>query len=163
MSRDLLLKIMDDGKVDMRDLSMCIERAMGEIKAQGLDEERQDRLINIGMISVNTVMLSFALELALKGALQSETNKPARTHDLKKLYESLTKEGQDRIKEEWGKQFILSKETRDMGPLSFFSRHREDFTKWRYLESPRLIMWDHDMYGAIMAVNSASYRKQPEG
>jgi hypothetical protein len=65
-TKELRLKTMEDGNLDLRDLSMCIERAMGEIKAQSIPEERRDRLIGIGMISINTVMLSFALELALR-------------------------------------------------------------------------------------------------
>ena len=158
-TRELRLKTMEDGNLDLRDLSMCIERAMGEIKAQGIPEERRDRLIDIGMISLNTVMLSFALELALKGALQRAGKGPNHVHDLKELYESLPSGDQERISEQWGQQIFLSREAKEMGPLRFFSLHRRDFTKWRYLESPRPGFSDHDMYSAIMAVNAASFRK----
>ena len=79
MISEFQLKPVNDGKIDLRDLSMCIGRAMEEIKAQGIPEERRDRLVDIGMISINTVMLSFALELALKGALQKANKKPDPT------------------------------------------------------------------------------------
>ena len=82
-----------------------------------------------------------------------------RPDDLKKLYDNLNKEDQDRISEEWGKQSFLSKEAKDMGPRRFFSLHRKDFENWRYLESPRMEIRDHDMYSAIMAVNAASLRE----
>ena len=159
MVSDFQLKPVNDGKIDLRDLSMCIGRAMEEIKAQGIPEERRDRLVDIGMISINTVMLSFALELALKSALQKANKKPDPIHDLKKLYDNLNKEDQDRISEEWGKQSFLSKEAKDMGPRRFFSLHRKDFENWRYLESPRMEIRDHDMYSAIMAANAASLRE----
>ena len=59
------LKTTSTGDVDFRDLSMSIVRAMEEIKAQGipdrLPEERNDRLVSIGMISITTIMLSFSL------------------------------------------------------------------------------------------------------
>ena len=159
MTKEFQLKTTNDGRIDMRDLSMCIGSALGEIKAQGIPDERRDRQVEIGMISIDTVMLSFALELALKGALQRTNKEPARTHDLKDLYESLPEDDQGRISEQWGKQLFLSEEAKDMGPGCFFSLHREDFTNWRYLESPRMQIRDHDMYAAIMAVNAASLRE----
>ena len=70
------LRTMSDGQIDMRNLSMCIAGAMGEIKAQGIPEERRDSLIDIDMISINSMMLSFAMELALKGALQRADKEP---------------------------------------------------------------------------------------
>ena len=158
MISELQMKTMNDGKIDMRDLSICIGSAMGEIKAQGIPEERRDRQIDIGMMSINSVMLSFALELALKGALQRANKEAPNIHDLKRLYESLTQGDQDRICEQWGKQLFLSEEAKDMGPRRFFTLHRKDFESWRYLESPRMEIRDHDMYAAIMAVNAASHR-----
>lgn len=158
-TKELRLKTMEDGSLDLRDLSMCIERAMGEIKAQGIPEERRDRLIDIGMTSINTVMLSFALELSLKGALQRAGKEPDRTHDLLELYEDLPQDDQDRISERWEQQIFLSREAKEMGPRRFFSLHRRDFTKWRCLESPRPGFSDHDMYSAVMAVNAASFRE----
>ena len=62
-TKELRLKTMEDGNLDPRDLSICIERAVGEIKAQGRPEGRRDRQVDIGMISINTVMLSFSQEL----------------------------------------------------------------------------------------------------
>ena len=159
MIGELKLKTMKDGMIDMRDLSMCIERAVGEIKAQGIPEERQSRLTDIGMTSINTVMLSFALELALKGALQREDKKPDRTHNLSDLYGCLTNESQERIVKEWREQLFLSKETKDIGPCYFFSLHQEDFANWRYLKSPKMEFRDHDMNAAIMAVNAASLKE----
>ena len=153
------LRTMSDGRIDMRNLSMCIAGAMGGIKAQGIPEERRDSLIDIGMISINAVMLSFALELALKGALQRTGKEPPRIHDLKELYESLPQDDQDRISEKWGKKLFLSGEAKDMGPPDFFSLHRKDCTNWRYLETPRMEIRAHDMYGAIMTANAASCRE----
>ena len=44
-----------------------------------------------------------------------------------------------------------------MGPLRFFSLHRDDFIKWRYLENPRTDIKDTDLYGAVMIVNEVSF------
>lgn len=162
------LKTTSNGDVDLRDLSRCIVRAMEEIKAQGipdgLPEERNDRLVSIGMISITTVMLSFSLELALKGALQQAGVEPPQPHafeihDLEKLYDYLPQGEQDKINEKWAEMIFLSKEAKDIGPRCFFSRHRKDFINWRYMKSPRAEILDLDMYSAIMAVNAASYRK----
>ena len=157
MTANLELAIMDDNQVDMRDLSMCIERAIGEIKAQGIPDKRRNRLTDIGMISINTVMLSFGLELALKGALQRAGQKPPREHDLKKIHERLPQDDQERIAELWQNELWLSQEAKDMGSLTFFSLHSDDFIKWRYLESPKTDIKDTDLYGAIMIVNEVSF------
>ncbi len=168
MTDSYYLKTTADGAIDLRDLSMCIARAMEEIRTQGipdkLPEGRNDRLVSIGMISITTVMLSFSLELALKGALQQAGVEPPRPrafeiHDLEKLYDFLPKEEQDKIKEAWAEMIFLSKEAKDIGPRCFFSRHREDFVNWRYMKSPKAGILDLDMYGAIMAVNAASHRR----
>ena len=143
-------------QVDMRSLSMCIARALEEIKGQGIPEARRDQVVDIGLIAINATMLSFALELALKGALQRANGEYDYDHDLKKLYEDLPDEDQQRIIDQWGEIVWLSQEAKDMGPKSFFSQHRRDFMDWRYMEPGRMAIRDHDMYGALMAVNAAS-------
>ena len=101
------LQMMNGDQVDMRALSMCIQRALEEIQVQGIPEARRDATVDIGMIAINTTMLSFALELALKGALQRANGKYDYDHDLKRLYEDLPDEDQERIIEQWGQSLFL--------------------------------------------------------
>ena len=156
------LKMINGNQVDMRALSMSIARALEEIKAHGISEARRDSALDLGMIAINTTMISFALELALKGALQRANGRYEHNHDLQKLYENLPDEDQQRIIDQWGQIFCLSQEAKDMGPKCFFSQHRRDFTEWRYMGHGRMAIRDLDMYGALMAVNAASDKQMDE-
>ena len=107
-------------------------------------------------------MLSFALELALKGALQRANGKYDHDHDLMKLYEDLPDEDQERIIDQWGQSLFLSPEAKDMGPKCFFSQHRRDFRDWRYMERGRRAIRGQDIHGALIAVNAATNRSMDE-
>ena len=162
MDKIYQLQLIYGDQIDMRALSMCIRGALEEIRIQDIPEARRDEAVDIGMIAIDTTMLSFALELALKGALQRANGKYDHDHDLKRLYEDLPDEDQERIIDQWGQSLFLSPEAKDMGPKCFFSQHRRDFRDWRYMEPGRRTIRGLDIHAALIAVNAASYTSMDE-
>ena len=45
-------QMINGDQVDMRALSMCIQRALEEIQVQGIPEARRDETVDIGMIAI---------------------------------------------------------------------------------------------------------------
>jgi len=84
-------------------------------------------LIITGLVQSSSIILSFAIEIALKGLLKFRFDNFPKIHDLKKLYERLDEN--DRIKIS---KIYEQKTNSDIEEC--IERHKDMFMKFRYLD-----------------------------
>lgn len=84
-------------------------------------------IIIAGLSQSSSIILSFALEIALKGLLKHRFNKFPKTHDLLKLYDKLDKNDRDKISN------LFSKKT-NTDIEECLKRHKDMFMEFRYFE-----------------------------
>lgn len=84
-------------------------------------------LIIAGLSQSSTIILSFALEIALKGLLEFRFNNFPKIHDLMKLYKKLDENDRIQISN-------LFKEKTDSDIEACLERHKNMFMEFRYLE-----------------------------
>lgn len=84
-------------------------------------------LVFTGLSQSSSIILSFALEIALKGLLKFRLNSFPRIHDLKKLYENL--DANDRLKIS---EIYRQKTNSDISEC--LDRHKDMFMEFRYLD-----------------------------
>ena len=130
--------IMEDGNADMHHISRAAHAAL-EYYRIGTKENvnATPEEIEMGMGIIQSSMLPFALECALKGLLQALRISFPFTHDLLCLFNKLPTEKQDEIQTNWT-LWTLSPETQKTTFRDFIEMHKDDFAKWRYLEGKRL-------------------------
>lgn len=91
-----------------------------------IDVERKP-LITAGLAQSSSIILSFAIEIALKGLLKFRFNDFPRIHNLRKLYEKLDEKDQFQISK-------IYKEKTDSNIEECLERHKDMFMEFRYLE-----------------------------
>ena len=84
-------------------------------------------LITAGLAQSSSIILSFAIEIVLKGLLKFRFNDFPRIHNLKKLYEKLDVNDQFQISG-------IYKEKTDSNIADCLERHKDMFMEFRYLE-----------------------------
>jgi HEPN domain-containing protein len=84
-------------------------------------------LIFTGLSQSSSIILSFAIEIALKGLLKFRFDKFPKTHDLKKLYEKLHENDRIEISN-------LYKQKTNSDIEECLERHKDMFMEFRYLE-----------------------------
>jgi HEPN domain-containing protein len=84
-------------------------------------------LVFTGLTQSSSIILSFAIEIALKGLLKFRFNNFPKIHDLKKLYERLDENDRVQI-------FEIYKQKTDSDIEECLERHKDMFMEFRYLE-----------------------------
>ena len=84
-------------------------------------------LITAGLAQSSSIILSFAIEIALKGLLKFRFNDFPRIHNLRKLYNKLDEEDQFQLSR-------IYKEKTDSNIVDCLERHKDMFMEFRYLE-----------------------------
>ena len=94
----------------------------------------EDPLLSRGMYLAEPILLSLALEMALKAWQRRERQEaPEPTHDLLKLFKGLKPETQKRLQAKMpGIVDELLGETLSKGLRELLCSHRDAFIKWRY-------------------------------
>lgn len=110
-----------------RQFGVCFTEAKQFTKvANSVDQFNIDKMLNGGMYSF-AVNISFACELFLKAIKIYETKgcnyKP--THNLCKLYNDISKQAKEKIKEEFEKE-------NDHNIYKFLKKESNNFLAWRY-------------------------------
>jgi len=84
-------------------------------------------LVSTGLSQSSSIILSFAIEIALKGLLKFRFNNFPRIHNLKKLYERLDENDRIKISE-------IYKQKTGSDINECLERHKDMFMEFRYLE-----------------------------
>ncbi len=84
-------------------------------------------LIFAGLSQSSSIILAFALEIALKGLLMHRLSRFPKTHDLLKLYEQLDENDRIQISN-------LYTEKTESDIIECLKRHKDMFMEFRYLE-----------------------------
>ena len=115
----------------MIDHAKALQRAAKELSWEGSNES--DSMLFLGMISAEPILLSLALEIALKAWQCREKGAPKPSHDLLQLFEGLEEATQKRLEakmppllDPW-----LGWPIRE-GLRELLCSHRKAFIKWRY-------------------------------
>lgn len=101
------------------------------------------------------------IEFALKALIESQGQKPPRTHDLKNLYEKLSDNTKSTIKENFNKRVMFKGGRSDFNDWDkFIANNRKGFEFWRYSweDAPnqtRLI--SPDMVFAVLLVTTVTH------
>lgn len=99
----------------------------GKSKEVRLDNSDRKELILTGLAQSSSILLSFAIEIALKGLLKYRFNDFPRIHDLKKLYNKLDEDDRTEISS-------IFKEKTNSDIDKCLQRHKDMFIEFRYLE-----------------------------
>jgi len=84
-------------------------------------------LIHSGLVQSSSIILSFAIGIALKGLLKFRFEDFPKIHDLKKLYERLDEDDKTQISK-------IYKQKTDSNLEKCLERHKDMFMEFRYLE-----------------------------
>lgn len=108
-------------------LQMSYYALNGKLKhVYSIDIDRKP-LITAGLVQSSSILLSFAMEIALKGLLKFRFNDFPRIHNLKILYEKLDVHDQFQISK-------IFKEKTGSNIEGCLERHKDMFMEFRYLE-----------------------------
>ena len=115
----------------MIDHAKALQRAAEELSWEGSNES--DPLRFLGMVSAEPILLSLALEIALKAWQCREKGAPEHCHDLLRLFEGLEPNTQKRLEARMPAMVDpLFKETLRESLRELLCSHRKAFIKWRY-------------------------------
>jgi len=90
----------------------------------------REELISTGLHQSSTIILVFAIEIALKGLLKLRFGSFRRTHDLKKLYDDIPLNNRKRISEIYKSKLERTDSTLE----SLLELHKSMFVDLRYLD-----------------------------
>lgn len=107
-----------------------------------VDIERKS-LILAGLWQSSSILLSFAIEIALKGLLKFRFDNFPRTHNLKRLYEKLDEE--DRLKIS-----TIYKQKTNSEINECIERHKDMFIEFRYLELETKERYENTKVNAVL-------------
>ncbi|WP_288942976.1 hypothetical protein [uncultured Roseovarius sp.] len=116
------------------------------------DEDRSERR----HVGVEPMLLALSMELALKAWFVFDYDDPkvVKTHNLIKLFDSLTPESQQRLDEEFKRSVApvhLGWLYIDHSIRDILSHHQDAFTDWRYLhEAKKTMMFNHSAFEATL-------------
>ena len=118
-----------------------LQRVVNKLDRNGSKSPQSDQLLFSGVFLANPILLSFAIELALKAWLFREQNKaPARTHDLLKLFKGLDPSTQELLEERmrsvepYTTEHLFEEGRQSYEPLrKLLSFHKNTFIDWRYI------------------------------
>ena len=117
-----------------------LQRVVKELDRNESKSPQSDQLLFSGVFLASPILLTFAIEIALKAWLFREQNKaPARTHDLLELFDGLDPSTQAMLEERMGAVEPYSIEHRLEGKRSWeplrklLSSHKNTFIDWRYI------------------------------
>lgn len=99
----------------------------GKIKQIIPIELERKKLIITGLVQSSSIILSFAIEIALKGLLKYRFGDFPKIHNLKKLFDKLDENDRIQISQ------IYKKQT-DTDIEKCLERHKDMFMEFRYLE-----------------------------
>ena len=117
--------------VAMYHSSQMLHEALGK----GIDgtKEEQDRAK--GFFLAGNILWAFGIENALKALIRREGKTPKNIHNLRKLYDKLKPETQQRISEKGAAISIrVNGEVRGIRVEGVIDEHQESFKEWRYRE-----------------------------
>ena len=104
-----------------------------ELHGQDSQSVKSDTVLFRGRALAEPILLSLALEIALKAWQRRERQgAPDRCHDLLQLFEGLEEATQKRLEAKMP-PMAMSGETIREGLRDLLSSHRKAFIKWRYL------------------------------
>ena len=92
--------------------------------------------LHIGCYNVVNFVLPFALEVGLKSLLIKDGKAIEFTHDLAKLYNSLSETLKNKLEDEFPNQRKIGGSTETSLLLNLLVDHKDDFVGWRYLGNP---------------------------
>lgn len=107
-------------------------------------------------IGVEPMLLALAMELALKAwfVFDYDTSKVTKSHNLLKLFESLTLESQGRLDAEFKRSVVPYHPNSlfiDYGIRHILCQHKDAFVDWRYLhEGTKTIRFDQSAFEATL-------------
>ena len=117
-----------------------LERVVEELESAGPKSPESDRLLFSGVLFASPILLSFAIEIALKAwHCREQKGAPDHTHDLLKLFDSLEQDTKERLEEGMRAIEPYSIEHRLEGMRSWeplrkvLSSHKDIFKEWRYI------------------------------
>ena len=121
-----------------------LQRVVKELDRNGSTSPQSDPLLFSGAFLASPILLSFAIEIALKAwQCREQKKEPDHTHDLLKLFDSLEPDTKERLEERMRAVEPYSIEPllegmRSWEPLRrLLSFHKDTFIKWRYLHECR--------------------------
>ena len=115
----------------------ALQRVAKELNSDGSKSPKSDLLLFSGKLVAGPILLSLAIEIALKAwQCQERQGAPDPTHDLVKLFEGLEPATQKQLQEKmpavpdpWlGPAFMVYE-----GLYELLRSHRNEHTHWRYL------------------------------
>ena len=116
------------------------QRVVQELDRNGSKSPQSDPLLFSGVVLANPILLSLAIEIALKAwQCREQKRAPDHTHDLLKLFDSLEPDTREFLEERMREVEPYSIEPFLEGMRSFeplrkvLSCHKETFKEWRYI------------------------------
>ena len=118
-----------------------LQRVVKELERNGSISPQSDQLLFSGVFLAVPILLTFAIEIALKAWLFREQKKaPDRTHDLLKLFDSLDPSTQEVLEERMRSvepytiEHLFEEGRPSYKPLrKLLSSHNNTFIDWRYI------------------------------
>lgn len=112
----------------------ALQRVVKELHGEGSQSVESDSLLFRGELLAEPILLSLAIEIALKAWQRRERQAaPDRSHDLLQLFKGLEEATQKRLQAKMPAMVDpLFKETIREGLRELLSSHRDAFIKWRY-------------------------------
>ena len=124
----------------MMENARSLQRVVKLLDQYGSPFPQSDPLLFSGVFLASPILLSFAIEIALKAwQCREQKREPDRTHDLLELFGSLEQETKERLEEGMRAVEPYSREPPLEGRRSFeplhmvLSSHKDVFIKWRYM------------------------------
>ena len=107
-----------------------------EAYEKGRDGTKEEQEQAAGSFLAANALGAFGIENALKALIRREGENPGNIHNLRKLYDKLKPETQQRISEKCAAISIpVNGEIRHIRVEGVIDEHQESFEEWRYRES----------------------------
>ncbi len=136
------------------------QRVVEELRGQGSQSVESDPLLFQGKFLAEPILLSLALEIALKAWQRRERqDAPDRSHDLLQLFEGLEEATQKRLQAKMPPMVDpWTRETLRAGLRELLSSHQNAHTDWRYLyEDPRFKTFETSAFHEALRVIIDAY------
>lgn len=129
----------------------------------GLDFNENDELSELGHVGVEPMLLALSMELALKAWFVFDHNDPkvAKTHNLLKLFDTLKRESQQKLDEEFKASVAPYHPSIHVGIRDILYQHKDAFVDWRYLhEARKSMMFDQAAFEATLEMVLREFEKR---
>ena len=117
-------------------VAMYHYQVLSEAFEKGIDGTKEEREQAMGSFLAANALGAFGIENALKALIRREGKNPGNIHNLRKLYDKLKPETQQRISEKSAAIDIrVNGKVRRIRVEGVIDEHQESFEEWRYREA----------------------------